>query len=74
MISVWGGVSVCTGRCDTIFRLQRRIVLNLFSRYFSADVEILKFADIYKLRVAVYMYRMIKLDEFPSLLHNLNLT
>ena len=79
-ISVWGGVSICTGRCDRIIRLHRRIVLNLFSKYFSEDteifksMEILKFTDIYKLRVAVYMFRMIQLNEFPALLSNLNLT
>ena len=79
-ISVWGGVSICTGRCDRIIRLQRRIVVNLFSKYFPEDaeifkcMEILKFDDVYKLRVACYMFRMLQFDEYPSLLSNLNLT
>ena len=38
-LSVWGGVSLCTHRCDRIVRLQRRIVNNLFSQYFNHDPD-----------------------------------
>ena len=72
-IATYGGVSQCTQRMNPLIRLQHRIVKNIFSRFYPAttnlfkDVEILKIPEIYKLRVAVLMYRVLKLGECPTL-------
>ena len=78
-LTVWGGVSACTSRCDRLIRLQNRIVENLFSKYVPRYdqifkyMEILKFNDVYRFTVSVHMFRVIKLGEFPSLDRSLNL-
>ena len=80
-IAVWGGVSLCTSRCARILRLQRRIVKNLFSRYFPNNPDdifkvvcLLKFPEVYKLKVSIYMYRIVKLEEFNTLSRSLNMS
>ena len=78
-LCVWGGVSLCTTRCNRIASLQKRILKNLFcectleSDDIFKSMRILKFIDVYKLRVAIFMFRIIKLGEFPQLKLSLNL-
>ena len=77
---VWGGVSLCSHRCDRTFKLQRRIVKNLFSRHFHGSdcifkcARILKFTDVYRLLVSLYMYKILKCDMYPSIKNSLQLT
>ena len=69
----WGGVAMCTRRCDRVTKLHNRIVSNLFSKYFNDNndvfksVKLLKFPDIYKLRVSIYMFKIVKMNSIPSL-------
>ena len=79
-LATWGGVSVCSQRCRRIERLHRRVVKNLFSKYFSQSQDIfkstnlLKFSDIYRFRAACYMFKVVRLNSIPSLENSLNLT
>ena len=72
-IGVWGGVSQCTSRCDDISRIHRKIVKNLFSKFFInsrcifRETRILKIDDIYKLTAASYMYNILKHNKYPTL-------
>ena len=78
-IATWGGTLLCTHRADALFRLQKKIVSNLFSRFYpiSEDIfkqtEILKIQDIYRMKVALYMYKVIAHGEYPTLQNNLYL-
>ena len=54
---------------------------NLFSRYFPNSLDdifkavgLLKFPEIYKLKVSIYMYRIVKLGEFNALSRSLNMS
>ena len=75
-IAVWGGVLVSSQRGNRLVNMQRRIVKNLFGKFFmyqSVDellkqTEILKLVDIYKFRVGCLMYRMINDNAHPTLL------
>ena len=70
-IAVWGGALICNHRADSLIRLQRHILENLFSKFFSDDInfhaKILKIEDVYRLRVAIYMFRILVLNELPIL-------
>ena len=73
-LGVWGGVGMCTGRCSRLNSLHKRVVKNLFKKFYPDDesclfkqMSLLKLKDIYRLRVCVYVYRVIKLNQFPSL-------
>ena len=52
---------------------------NIFSKFYSGnncvfkEAKILKIDDIYKFRVALYMYKVLKFNQYPSLQNNLNL-
>ena len=80
-IATWGGVLLCTHRCDALLRLQSKIIKNLFGKFFPSssvaclfrELEILKLDDVYRLRVSIYMYRILVLGECPTLLNNLEL-
>ena len=80
-IATWGGVLLCTHRCEALLRLQSRIIKNLFRKFFFStsetslfrELEILKLDDVYKLRVSIYMHRILLLSECPTLLNNLEL-
>ena len=80
-ILVWGGIFNCSVRGDSVLGLQRRIILNLFSKYFPQysygmilqELQILKANDMYKLKVGCFMYRLINNDISPSLSNYLNL-
>ena len=78
-ITVWGGVFCCTQRGEELQALQAAIVKNLFDEFrkdnecnFKAN-SILKLTDIYRLRVCVYMFKILKLGLYPSLLNDLNI-
>ena len=78
-IIVWGGIFCYTRRGEELQRLQTAIVRNLFY-HFSSNNEciyransILKLIDIYKLYVSIYMYKLLKLDLYPTLADDLNL-
>lgn len=78
-ICVWGGIMTCTQRCEPLARLQAKIVKNVFSRHYPnslclfKSVGILKLIDIYRLRVSIYMFRVMKLGEVPSLERDLEI-
>ena len=78
-IVTWGGTMMCTQRTIKLQKLQLRIVNNLFAKFrrSSSDVfrefSILKLPDIYRLRVCLYMYRILYLNEVPCLERLLNL-
>ena len=60
-------------------KLHGRIVKNIFSKFYSGnncifkEAKILKIDDIYKFRVALFMFKVLKLNQYPSLQNNLNL-
>ena len=72
-IGVWGGVSQCTSRCNVLNRIHKRILKNLFSKFFQnsrcifKDAKILKIDQIYQLNVASYMYNILKQRKYPML-------
>ena len=78
-LSNWGGASLCSSRCDRIQRLQKRIAENLFRKFhlngciFKA-MKILKFKDIYRLKVATHMFKLEKLNCAPYLQNIINLS
>ena len=61
-------------------KLHERSVRNLFSSFFPTPmcifkrIKILKVKDIYRLYMAIYMFKIIKLNLCPTLQNNLNLT
>ena len=77
-IGMWGGALLCTSIGEKLCRVQNKIVHNLLGRLISNGecpfkvFRILKLVDIYKLRVAVYMYQVIRLNEHPTLRRDLN--
>ena len=79
-ISVWGGALNCNHRADCLIRLQKHILNNLFSKFYPENINIhvreffFKISDIYRMRVAVLMYRVLVLNELPSLRNNIILT
>ena len=78
-ISVWGGVLICTRRADSLISLQNRIVKNIFAEFYPGytciykSARILKITDVYRFRVSIYMYKIVKLQECPELQRILNL-
>ena len=78
-ICSWGGALVTTHRGDRLIGLQAKIVKNLFEKFYSGDAclfkacRILKLVDVYKFRVCIYMYRVLILNELPTLRENLEL-
>ena len=76
MLWLW----IYTQRCRQLQATHARVVAKLFGRYQPGDrgcpfkhMNLLKLVDIYKLRVGVYMYRMIELGEYQQLKASLNL-
>jgi hypothetical protein len=75
-IVVWGGVLVCSQRGNRLENMQKRIVKNLFQKFYVnlaynellKEVELLKLVDIYKFRVGCMMYKMLKEGFCPALL------
>ena len=78
-LAVFGGILMCTHRGDSLMKLQLRIIKNLFSRFFPnnpclfREIRILNFRDIYVLKVGLYMFRIMILNEYPLLREHLAL-
>ena len=80
-ICIWGGVLTCTQRASGLIRLQRKIVKCLFSRFFNAEstdhlfnlTGILRLNHVYLLKAATLMYKVIKLNKYPTLRDDLEL-
>ena len=78
-ICVWGGVLRCTQRGKRLIKLHERSVKNLFCSFFPRStcifkqLEILKLIDIYRLNIAIYMFKVTKLNLCPTLQNNLDL-
>ena len=79
-LAVYGGISMCTRRADGILKLQSRIVKNLTVKFYPnsnslfREIGFMKFPDIYKLKVGVYMFRIMVLNQFPNLREQLEIT
>ena len=78
-ICVYGGVLQCTSRGDRLINLHKRSVKNLFGRFGNRNVcifknmGILKLVDIHKFYVAIYMYKVLKMNLCPTLQMNLDI-
>ena len=78
-IAAWGGVHVCTKRGEPFKKFHRKIVRNLFERFFSTvccifkSAQILKFEDIYRLKVTIYMFNTGKLGKNETLMNDLDI-
>ena len=78
-ICVWGGVLSCTHKANRLIRLHSRCIKNLFSKFCPPNVCIFKYMKLLKLRdlhhfyVGIYMYKVIKLNQCPTVQINLNL-
>ena len=74
-----GGVTQCTARCSRVERLQKRIVRNLFARFYRSAgclfgaAGVLKLKDVYRERVCMYMHKMVHGGEHAALKNSLNL-
>ena len=70
-----GGIFTSSMRGERILRLQRPIILNLFSKHFPRhsyetilyDLQIRKVSDVYKLNIGCFMYRLINHNFSASL-------
>ena len=78
-ICVCGGVLQCTQRGRSLNRLYEKTVRNLFKRFCSQgscifkEVGILKLDDVHRLYVGAYMFKVLKMNLYPSLQVNLDL-
>ena len=78
-ICVWGGLLTCTHKADRLSHLHFKTVKNLFSKFFSSNdcifkkMNMLKLIDIHKLYAGIYMYKITKLNQCPTVQANLNL-
>ena len=69
-IVAWAGILLCTSKADRLNSLQKRTVMNLFSRYDQAlnyneilvKYRILKICDIYKLKLLCTMYKILNMN------------
>ena len=65
-------------RCDRVTRLHNTIVKYIFSKYFNVNndsfkpVKLLKFPDIHKIKVSIYMFRIVQMNSIPSLERSLS--
>ena len=70
-ILYYGGVLQCSQRCRCLQSLQKKIVYNLFGKFYVRStclfksMKILKLADVHKLYAALYMYKIVKLNSCP---------
>ena len=79
-ISTWGGIFLATQRGNQLLNLQNKIVNNLFAKFSSSQEtclykknKLLKMNDVYKLRIATIMYRIMVSNELPRISHNIDL-
>ena len=79
-ICIWGGVLQFTQRAERLVSLQKRCVKNIFGRFYGSNACIFKSAGILKIRdvhivcVALYMYKVLKMNEHPTLQDCIDLT
>jgi hypothetical protein len=74
-IIVWGGALVHTVRINRAQCYQNRIIKNLFRKYYQGvtideiytKLQILKIKDLYKLKCAEFMYKIMILNYYPNL-------
>ena len=78
-VCAWGGILHCTQRVDSLSKSHARIVKNLFGKFYDnprclfKELKILKLKDIYTLYAAIYMFKIRKLNLYPTLQNNLDL-
>ena len=80
-ISVWGGMLLTTSTGLKLSKLQKRIVVNLFSKFspmlhYNAllkQFELLKIEDVYRLKAACIMFNLINVNDNHFLENHLNL-
>ena len=78
-ICVYGGVLQCTQRSERLKGLHEKATNYLFKSFCPMgtcvfkQLKILKLEDIHRLYASIYMYKVIKLNECPTLQNNLNL-
>ena len=78
-LSVWGGIVSCTQGANCLTSFQRRIVTQLFSKYYTdtscifKSTNLLKLVDIHKLYASIYMFKVIKLNSCEAIGNNLDL-
>ena len=79
-ICVWGGLLASTRKADRLSHLHAKTVKNLFSKFFNnnncifKNMKILKLDDIHKLYAGIYMFRVIKLNQCPTVQANLHIS
>ena len=68
-ISAWGGTLACYSRSDSLKSLHKRIVKNLFGKFFPREdcifkaAEILKIEDVHRFSSAVHMFKLVVLKR-----------
>ena len=78
-IVAWGGAMLETCSCSSIVASHKRIVKNLFGRFhldsecIFKSTKILKLPDVYRLKVAIYMFKILKYRMFKSVADSLSL-
>ena len=76
-----GGVFRCSQRANILLRLQRKIIKFLFSQFFPTALTdelfnltgIMKLDLVYLFKVASLMYKVVKLNKYPTLRGDLDL-
>jgi hypothetical protein len=74
-IVIWGGYVVETARINRTQAYQNRIIKNLFGKYFPGQatnevfkkLKIIKISDLYNLKCAEFMYKIMILNNFPDI-------
>ena len=71
--------SKCTSHASTLCKIYKKCVVNLFIKFVAPNccvfkaVRILKLPDIQKYNIGVYMFKIIKLQYYPTLQSTLRL-
>ena len=79
-IGVWGGVIQCTTKTERLNNLHIRAVNNLFAELCPPNTNIFKHLklltlnDIHRLYAAMQMFKVVRLNQCPTVQMNLNLT
>jgi len=78
-ICIWGGKLQLTQIANNVVRLHLKIIRNLFSKFANeggclfTKFKISKLEDTHLFYVSLYMFRILKINEFPTLQSDLNL-
>jgi len=79
-IIIWGGILQSTRKGLELENIHTKIIENLFAHHINLNeclfktIKLLKLKDIHILCVGLYMYKIVKLNECPTLQANLDLT